>query len=170
MKAHILLLAGLIPLLLAGCTVDSLPSRLSQYLQGGETIPFETIALEDWGGPYPYEEPRMFLLTTEESVNEIADFVSAEDLLKLHQVNYATHAVIAVFRGVQPGSKHDVIIQRVLRQDDIVITVVALYPEPRGGETAAAVQTSPYHLVKIAKDNQISAQTQLKLQITTGSR
>ncbi len=130
-------------------------------------MPFEIIALEEWGGGYQETEPHLFLLTTAEEIAQIADYVNAEDLEKVQQVDFSTHAVIALFRGIQPGSKHDVVIQRIFKQDDGSLAVVPHFREPKGNETAATEQTSPYHLVKIAQDSNISAQTQLKLQVST---
>jgi hypothetical protein len=155
-------------LLLAGCNPAEVSPRLRSFWEGGERIPFETIAQEEWGGGYPYMEPRLVLLTTVESVNEIADFVSTQDLPKVQQVDFSTHAVIAVFRGLQPGSKQDVVIDRILLQEASKMTVVALFRTPRDGEPSATVQTSPYHLVKIAKDNRISGQLEPELEVKTG--
>lgn len=156
------LVAGLAALLLAGCQFLP-PSRSSAVEPEGTEVPFETIALDEWGvNDEMGTEPQLILITSEDDLTSVQDFVREEDFAKLQQIDFSTYGVIALFRGVKETSNFKTVIERITQRNSTLL-VDARFWVPQSG---AAQLTSPYHLVKISRDY-ISAQTQLELRVST---
>lgn len=149
-------------LLFIVCLFGCQSSLLSITRDGEHSILFETIALEEWGGGYESKDPHAFLLIDPADIAEIADFVKPEHLEQLHQVDFAQNAVIAVFRGIQPSSNYKIVIERINTQDAL-LTIHAQFWEPAPNQGGAAQETSPYHLVSVAKDRIGPLPTDVKL-------
>jgi hypothetical protein len=131
----------------------------------GEQIPFETITLDEEGTDgreYLDPEPKLFLLLMPEDITRIENFISEDSLESLQQVDFSESAVIALFQGLQGGTGFKVVIERISRHNNTLV-IEAQFWEPAPGQLTATALTSPYHLVKIPKDNQLSEQTRLEL-------
>ncbi len=151
----------LLVLLLAGCN----PPLLKKGPEG-EEVPFSTVALDEWGTNVKMvAKTRLILLSSAEDLTNVQEFVSEDALAKLQHVDFTEYAVIALFRSMQPSSKHGVVIEDIVQQPSTLL-VMAQFREPAPNETAAAVETAPYHLVRIPRDY-VSAQTQLELHVST---
>jgi hypothetical protein len=162
---RLFVLLGLMLLLLAGCAHVSTPliSPLRTPDQREVAIPFETLILEEWGG-FPYyqgQEPQLILLTTPEEVDRLADKVSSEVLEQIRRVNFTDYAVLALFRGLQTTSNYETVIERIVRQNNLLL-VFARFRDPEGG---AAVSTSPFHIIKLLKEEINHEQMKLELHI-----
>jgi len=130
-------------------------------------LPFETVAQDEWGVNDEMDaEPQLVLLTTADDLTNIKDLVNEEDFANLQQVDFQDYFVVALFRGWRPSSNYQTIIERITRRND-ALTVEAQFWEPSPKWASAAAITSPYHIVKIAKDGLEPAQLELTLNTYT---
>jgi len=128
-------------------------------------LPFETVAQDEWGvNDEMGAEPQLMVLTTLDDLTKVKDLVSEEDFANLQQIDLQDYFVVALFRGWRPSSNYQTIIERITRRND-TLTVEAQFWEP--GAIASEGETSPYHVVKIAKDGLEPAQLELTLQAYT---
>ncbi len=129
----------------------------------GETeLPFETIERSDYGD-YSIHEPRVVLITNRQEIDQLKGLISQAALDQLAELDFQQYFAIAVFRSTQATSGYDVIVERVTRQGDkIVIRAQFWAPSPHL-EIFNEV-TSPYHLIKVRRDNSVSQETELVLQ------
>jgi hypothetical protein len=128
-------------------------------------LPFETVALNEWGGVFEMgDEPQLMLLTTADDLTKVKDLMSEEDFANLQQVDFQDYFVVALFRGWRPSSNYQTVIERITRRND-TLTVEAQFWEP--GAVASEGETSPYHVVKIARDDLEPAQLELALNTYT---
>jgi len=167
----LLLLAAM---LLGGCQVSTTapqptgaPTIALPAASGEVDVPFETIALEENGLGIPYDETRvdsqLLLLTSPDQIEEIKSWVTAEALADLQQVAFEQYDVVALFRGEQGGTNHQTVIERITKQNNRLV-VYAQFWEPSSTMASGAAITSPYHLVKIDKQQVPSQQLELVLQ------
>ena len=153
----------LVMLCLLLATTACRPSEASSTLQPGAVeVPFETVAIEEWGSGYEGIEPQVFLLTETEDIAKVEQLVNSEHLEQLRQVDFERYAIITVFQGVQPSSNHKVVIERIMMYDAL-LTVYAKFWQPSPTQGGAAQITSPYHLVKVKKDSFATMPTEVKL-------
>ncbi|MCB0061548.1 MAG: protease complex subunit PrcB family protein [Caldilineaceae bacterium] len=143
---------------LFGCQSSLLPMTNAD----GQTIPFRTIAREEWGSGYDSFDPQIFLITSAEEVAMIAPYISADHLAEVQQINFAQDAVLGLFRGIQPASNHKVVIERItLLESTVTVHVQFWIPAPN--QASAEVHTSPYYLVKVARSRLPASDIQLAL-------
>jgi len=155
------LLAGLVAL--AACA-PSKPPETAPPKPPETELSFETIERSDLGS-YEIREPQVVLITSQQETSHLDGLVRQDALDQLAQLDFDEYFAIALFRGRQASSGYDTIIERVARRDaQIVIYAQFWSPSPHWG--VQAVQTSPYHLIKVRKDNGVSQETETMLQIS----
>lgn len=125
-------------------------------------LPFETIERSDYGD-YSIHEPCVVLITNRQEIDQLKGLISQATLDQLAELDFQQYFAIAVFRGTQATSGYDVIVEHVTRQGDkIVIRAQFWAPSPHL-EIFNEV-TSPYHLIKVRRDDSVSQETELVLQ------
>jgi len=129
-------------------------------------LSFETIERNDTYSPeegYGGLEPYVVLVTTRQEINQFEGLISQAALDHLAELNFEQYFAIAVFRGRQPYSGYATIIERVVRQVDKIL-VYAQFWEPRSNQVILTMETSPYHLIKVHRDDGVSQETELLFQ------
>ena len=126
----------------------------------GETeLPFETIERSDLGD-YSVREPRLILITAPQEIDQVEGLITREALDRLVELDFGQYFAIAVFRGTQATSGYDVIVERVARRGDKIVVYAQFWsPSPHYGVRNEA--TSPYHLIKVRRDDGVSQETEL---------
>jgi hypothetical protein len=129
----------------------------------GETeLPFETIERSDYGD-YSIREPRVVLVTNRQEIDQLKGLISQAALDQLAELDFQQYFAIAVFRGTQATSGYDVIVERVARRGDKIV-IRAQFWEPSPHWEILNEVTSPYHLIKMRRDDGVSQETELVLQ------
>lgn len=133
-------------------------------------LPFETIDQSDFGydyGAHPDEPQRMFLIRSADEIARIPSGWLSRDAEKaLAQLDYERYFAIALFRGRFLSSGYDAVMQRVgRRNDELVVHVQFWEPAPYYGVTA--LETSPYHLVKVMRDGGVLEEANIVLESQT---
>jgi len=120
----------------------------------GETaLPFETIAQEEWGKankPYEPREPGMVIISRAGEIINLDGMVSDESVRQLQTLDYGQYFAITVFQGRKGSTGYDIQVNRIGRSENIV-NVYAQLDNPPPDIEAGAMETSPYHLVKVQK-------------------
>jgi hypothetical protein len=134
-------------------------------------LAFETIEQGDWAGYGDLEsdsirETRLVLVTSREEAAQLEDRISPEALDQLVRLDFERYFAIALFRGRRASSGYDTIIERVARQGDEVV-VYAQFWEPSPYYAVKDEATSPYHLIKVRRDDGVIQETELVLQSWT---
>jgi hypothetical protein len=124
--------------------------------------PFETIERSGYSD-YSVQEPRVVLVTSKEEIDLLAGLVRQTALDQLAELDFGKSFAIAVFRGRKSDTGFDTIIERVTRQDDKFV-VYAQFWEPSSCYEINPEETSPYHLIKVYSDSDISRETAVVLQ------
>jgi hypothetical protein len=124
--------------------------------------PFETIERSDYSD-YSVQEPRGVLVTSKEETAQLEDWVSPEAMHQLARLDFEQYFAIALFRGRQASSGYDTIIERVARRDGKVV-VYAQFWEPSPYWEVRNEASSPYHVIKVRRDNGVIQETELVLQ------
>ncbi len=125
-------------------------------------LSFETIERGDYSD-YSLQEPRVVLVSSQDDITQLAGLVSQEALGRLAELDLKQYFVVAVFCGRRASSGYDVIIERLLGKNDTVI-IYAQFWEPSPHWEALDTETSPYHLVKVRRDSDVSQEIKLVLQ------
>ncbi len=146
-------------LILSMAACDSLAPTVQE---GEVVIPFENVVAEEWVTEVEIREPKLILLTGATDIAQIEPLVLPEHLILLQQADFAKYYLIALFRGIQPGSKHQVVIEQVSQHNDGV-WILAQFWVPSGKEPVQAAETSPYQIVMIEKMNLDEGNVQLHL-------
>jgi len=131
-------------------------------------LSFETIEKGDWAGYGDLEtvsvlETQVILVTNPQEIAQLKGLVSQEALDQLAELDFGQYFAIAVFRGRQPTSGYDTIIERIARQGDKVVVYTQFW-EPSPWYGVASEATSPYHLVRVRRYDYMSQETELVLQ------
>jgi len=125
-------------------------------------LPFETIERSDYGD-YSIHEPRVVLVTNRQEIDQLKGLLSQAALDQLAELDFQLYFAIAVFRGTQATSGYDVIVDHVTRRGDKIV-IRAQFWEPSPHWEILNEVTSPYHLIKIRRDDDVSQETELVLQ------
>lgn len=144
-------------LLLAGC--ESLPfiSTPTPTFEG-VLLPFETIVSEKDGYASNEGGPETYLLTGSGDVAQVESLLRPEHLPLLKQVDFDTHAVIALFRrGGVCAAVSAVTIDRLILHDKS-LTVQATFSDPAPDRACAGSMIMPYHLAQVQRREDISLQ------------
>jgi hypothetical protein len=134
-------------------------------------LPFETIEQGDWAGYGDLEsdsipQTRLVLVTSRDGTAQLEGMVSPEAMDQLARLDFGRYFAIALFRGRQASSGYDTIIERVARQGDEVV-VYAQFWEPSPYYAVTDEATSPYHMIKVRRDDGVIQETELVLQSRT---
>lgn len=151
-KYMLWLLIGAV-LMMTACTIDEID------------LVFESLEQSDLGD-YALKESRLLLVSTQDDIDQIADLISQSALAKLEALDFEQYYAIAAFRGTQPTSGYDTLIERVTRRGDEIVVYVKFW-EPSPHYAVLDEATSSYHLIKVRRDADISAETKLVLQSQT---
>jgi len=125
-------------------------------------LPFETLERSDYGD-YSIREPRVVLVTSRQEIDQLEGLISQAALNQLAELDFQQYFAIAVFRGTQATSGYDTVIERVARQGDKIVVYTQFW-EPRPDQVILTMVTSPYHLIKMRRDNGVSQETELIFQ------
>lgn len=154
--------------MLVGCTNFSAPLIQSPFptpiIIAEIEIPFETVALDEEGFvPLRSQESLLLLISSLEEVLTITERVSFDNLEKLKAVDFQQHTVIALFREMNLSTGYPTYIKRIVKRNE-QLTIYAQFwkPPPISGQVLAT--TATYHLVKIAKQEQVSLKFSLVLE------
>ncbi|CAN5679817.1 hypothetical protein BH10CHL1_BH10CHL1_34870 [soil metagenome] len=146
---------------LAACQTNATPT-----LQPGEVnVPFETIAQDQWGVDKDLSrlKPKLFLLAAQADLAQVKDLIEPKVMSQLEQINFQQYVIVALFRGTKPSSNYQTVITRMTQKNDELIVYAELY-EPNTAYASATAETSPYHIVKVARNNINVAKAKLVLQ------
>ena len=125
-------------------------------------LPFETIERSDYGD-YSIREPRVVLVTNRQEIDQLKGLISQASLDQLAELDFQQYFAIAVFRGTQATSGYDTIIGRIARRGDKIVVYVQFWePSPYYGVRNEA--TSPYHLIRVRRNDGVSQETELVFQ------
>jgi len=127
-------------------------------------IPFQTIDRGMGAGRrerYESQEPELVIIA---SLQDTALFEDDVPRLaqKLKDIDYGQLYVVAVFQGRKPSGAYEVEIRRIRQQDDVV-TIYSRFATPEPGHERTAIETSPYHLVKISRNNLVGKEVEFVL-------
>ena len=123
----------------------------------GTLLLFETIVLEKEGYASNQEGSEVYLLTKPGDVAQVEPLMRPEHWPLLQEVDFDTHAVIAVFRGGGVcAAVSAVTIERLILKDD-VLTVQAEFSDPAPDRECAQDSLMPYHLIQV-EETDISLQ------------
>ncbi len=159
-KSEGVVIFGLLLFALSACRPVVAPQQPDEV-----EVPFERIAVEEWGvnlSDAYTQEPHLILITNESDLNLYEPYIIAEHRSSVRNTDYSRYVVLMLLREVQPGSKHSISIESIIKRDDTLI-VHAEVQKPLPGETAATAETLPYDIVKIDKDF-VDEGTKLELQ------
>jgi hypothetical protein len=137
---------------IAGPTL--MPTTMFTPTTLGVELAFETIERADvpgTGGEYQGEDPRMIIINSAEQIDALGETISLSAQDELRKLDFNQYFAIAVFQGLKGSNMYGVDIQRVTRNGK-TITISAHFTERDPERTAADVNTSPYHIVKVQKD------------------
>jgi len=103
------------------------------------------------------------LVTSRQEIDQLEGLISQAALNQLAELDFQQYFAIAVFRGTQATSGYDTVIERVARQGDKIVVYTQFW-EPRPDQVILTMVTSPYHLIKMRRDNGVSQETELIFQ------
>jgi len=130
-------------------------------MPGQTELPFETIERSDYGD-YSVREPRVVLVTSLQEIDRLEGLVDQRALGQLAELDFQQYFAIAVFRGTQGTSGYDVIIERVARRGDEIVVYAQFWETSPYYEVTMEV-TSPYHLIRVRRDDGESQEIELVL-------
>jgi hypothetical protein len=132
----------------------------------GDELAFETIELDRsftrGNAQYPKQEPAAFVLWKPEDVTQIEPWISPDAADQVRATDFSQQIVITVFQGLKPTLGFDAIVERVGIRDTTLVIVVQFWQNPPNVAGGAAM-TSPYHLIRTARDNRRSPQSQVEM-------
>lgn len=138
------------------------PTELPKEIQ----LPFDTIERNDNLSAeegYSGQEPRVIFITTRQAIDRLKGLVTQETIDRLAELNFQQYFVLAVFRGRQATFGYDTIIERVARRGNKIV-IYAQFWEPSPYYVVQAAETSPYHVIKVRRDDGVLQETELVLQ------
>lgn len=122
------------------------PSVLTSTVEN--SLEFETVVLD--GCKLEKDEVELLFLTSSEQIASIQDQVSSATLQQLQNINFDEDVVIALLRGLKPSNNYQTVIERIVQQDHQLI-IHAQFWEPNPQWESTTAETSPCHLVKVAR-------------------
>ena len=158
---RLILLIALWATLLAvtGCRQRQLPAP---HVEIDEKLTFETIEAEEgYELAYSSNARAYYLIWTREDVHQIDHFISASALDQLNELDFSKVAALAVFHGRKGSGGYNVVIEHIGMREGALVVVTQFWENPPGAPSPAIV-TSPYQLVKFAKDSRLSPTTPIE--------
>jgi hypothetical protein len=133
-------------------------------------LPFETIERADspGGGEY-YEDkdPRLVIIAKAAELDTLGNTVSSDAQTQLRNLDFDRCFAIAVFQGWRPTlptPRSGIEVQR-LSKEGSTITIYAHVYEPVEGYEQKTIVTSPYHLVKTRKGEDMQGEFEFVLNV-----
>jgi len=112
---------------------------------------FESIEQRQTAGTgklYESEKPGLMIIAQPEGLTQVNDLVTASARAQLEKMDFDTYFAVIAFLGWQPNSHEGVRIEHITRRAHEV-SILARFGRPGGSD----VVTSPYHLVKVRKED-----------------
>jgi len=131
-------------------------------------LPFETIERADipgTGEEYEGEEPKLAIIADATELDTLGNTVSLDAQAQLQDLDFDQYFAIVVFEGQHsdmPPLRSGVEVQRISRKGS-TITIYAHSYEPVEGYEQVIIKTSPYHLVKMRKGENMQGEFQFVL-------
>lgn len=125
-------------------------------------LSFKTMERSDYSD-YSGQEPRVVLVTNQDDAIQLTGLISQEALDLLAELDFKQYSAIVVFCGQRASSGYDVIIERLVRKNDTIIVYTQFW-EPSPYWEVLDTETSPYHLIEVRRDDNVSQEIELVLQ------
>ena len=117
-------------------------------------LPFETIEQDVYAGDtgilYDSHEPGMVIISRLEEIDNLDGMVNKAGLRQLQALDYSQYFSLAAFQGKKGSTGYDIQVNHIGRIGNTV-NVYAQLHEPPPDKPVGAMETSPYHLVKVQK-------------------
>lgn len=141
----------------AAATVHPTPTFVD-----GQSIEFETVVID--GCKVEKGEVQLFLITTREEIAIIEDQVNQATQQQLQNIDFNEYIVLALLRGLKPSNNYQTLIEHIVQQEHR-LTIYAQFWEPSPYWSSTSAETSPCHLVKVARQDILDlSQVELVLQ------
>lgn len=143
----------LISLWLVGCKLQNdTPPQETQPIEKSAPISFQSVA-KGTSLTANLEDPIIHIACSPEELKTLAGWVDKPvDLEQISSVDFEQDCLLAVFKGIAPSSGYDISVQSIESVPGEVQVVVSL-TKPGPGEASNAVETFPYHVIAISKEN-----------------
>ncbi len=138
---------------LGACSSGARETALLSPTIEGIDLSFETIEQLEWSPEGRYFEsggPGVIIASETDDISDLIGLVSADCIDKLEKLNFDKSFVIGVFHGWRPSTGYGIQIDRLIRSENSVNIFITLH-EPKPNEPTGAMETSPYHVVKLQK-------------------
>jgi hypothetical protein len=135
---------------------------------------FETIQRSEYGPGglgttrFPTRTMTLFLVNAPQDIGQIAEWISPQARQALDELDYRQYFALGLFQGRQGSNLYGVTIHRVTRQAGRIVVHIYLF-EP-GQSAVAAIETSPFHLVRVKRDDLPALAGSLVLQARSATR
>ena len=133
-------------------------------------LSFETIERRDSSGTGEYYEdkgPRLVVIAKASEADALGNTVSLDAQAQLRNLDFDRYFVIAVFQGWRPEiptPQSGAEVYRISRNGNTVTIYTHLY-EPVEGHARLPVSNSPYHLVKVRREEDMRGELEFVLSI-----
>jgi hypothetical protein len=155
----IIVLSLVIIIGLGGCappTLEPLPTPtpydLTNLPEGAVALTWKTIKLSARGS-YQYERPALIIVASPEDTAVLESLVEPDVWNVIKDVDFDTEFVLVAFQGRKGSSGYQVEVRAMVRQGTDV-SIHAYFITPRPGQAVAAVETSPYHAIRVRKEGE----------------
>ena len=120
-------------------------------------VPFGSIERQNFKGIeyYDFEEPALFIITSAEEIDVLGNTISQAAQDSLQTVDFKQNFVIAAFIGNKAelfGPRSGIEIHTLQKRNE-TLTIFAHYYQPGKDVAIREVKVSPYHLIKVDKQN-----------------
>lgn len=116
----------------------------------GQSIEFETVIID--GCKLEKEEVQIFLITSSEETAAVEAQVNQATWQQLQNIDFNEYVVLALLRGLKPSNNYQTLIDRIVQQAHR-LTIYAQFWEPSPQWESTTAETSPCHLVKVARQS-----------------
>ncbi len=105
---------------------------------------------------YEEEEPKLVIVATSNEIPSLSPNISPEARPELSNTNFDAYFVVAVFQGWKAVYDYEVRIERIAYLDETV-KVFAEFIEPTEGQMLHPAESSPYHVVRVEKPQELAS-------------
>ena len=103
---------------------------------------------------YKEKDPELFIITKKDDFSQIASFFSDETINKIDQVDFEQYFLATILMGWNALSSPEIFVEITsIKMEDQEIQINAHFSYPRPGIGAATAVSSPFHIVKVPKNN-----------------
>jgi hypothetical protein len=161
---HLIYVCLFLSILIVGCISRVTEISPTETLNVKD-IYFETIDQQERAKTsegYKSKNPTMIVLAKKDEINLLENLVSNDSFSKIQSIDFNEYISIAVFQGVKPTDRYAVTIEKILRNGNNISILVSFH-EPSPEISKHDTVTSPYHLIKIKKGDDLKGTFTLKL-------